>query len=442
MSDFVSWVSSLPFSATIWEKLPTTLTKLVLDLGEPVRLEQDDDTLHRSYITSDEVKPLQEQVKLKELRLFRVHNSFQPLVWETVFRNTSDSGLRILDVRMAAAPIVRSEQWKKAKDVAGLTVSLEESEDKGYKGMNGKGCLHYTIGTGEYLDDYCIRKARITSGLDEATPLPLWCLKLDGFVIDHLPFGHELSNIVLLTCGENCIDSGLRAPKTCRVPQNKWSKAVNNATSHCLIKWPNWTGIFDDRGDQRNKLGLVIPQEIVLSTPLDEFSPPSPTLPLTKESLQMKGLGEALEDPKKPSYFNSAALLGEPAIAATTMSVVSNKSDRGSDVPTPTEASSTVALSPRISAVAGTDLLVTTSFGDSDLVTVGSHEDTISPMSTFSSFEQVNHQASDTASNVVTAGSDTTATEEKNTPKNSTFVHKVRRSLGWLTGSSSSSSSS
>jgi hypothetical protein len=40
--------------------------------------------------------------------------------------------------------------------------------------MDGKGILHYNFGTGEYLDGLCMRKARIASGLEEATPLPLW----------------------------------------------------------------------------------------------------------------------------------------------------------------------------------------------------------------------------------------------------------------------------
>jgi hypothetical protein len=40
--------------------------------------------------------------------------------------------------------------------------------------MDGKGILHYTFGTGEYLDGLCMRKARIASGLEEAKPLPLW----------------------------------------------------------------------------------------------------------------------------------------------------------------------------------------------------------------------------------------------------------------------------
>jgi len=42
------------------------------------------------------------------------------------------------------------------------------------RGLDGKGILDYNYGTGEYIDDYCIRKARIASGIDDTKPLPLW----------------------------------------------------------------------------------------------------------------------------------------------------------------------------------------------------------------------------------------------------------------------------
>jgi hypothetical protein len=42
-----------------------------------------------------------------------------------------------------------------------------------YRGVDGKGVLHYFFGTGEYLDDFSMRKGRIAAGL-KAKPLPLW----------------------------------------------------------------------------------------------------------------------------------------------------------------------------------------------------------------------------------------------------------------------------
>jgi hypothetical protein len=128
-----SWISSLPFMSCIWETLSTSLTKLVLDLGQPVRLQQDRDIEYKSYITPIEMKPLQQQAELQELRLLNMHDSYQSIVWETVFHNTSDSGMRVLDLQMAAAPLVRSEHWRKASDVFGLTVSTENTKEKEYK---------------------------------------------------------------------------------------------------------------------------------------------------------------------------------------------------------------------------------------------------------------------------------------------------------------------
>jgi hypothetical protein len=348
------------------------------------------------------MKPLQELVKLKELRLLRMYESIQQLVWETVYRNTSIGGMRVLDLQMAEEPIIRSGKWKKANDVAGLTVPTETSADKIYKGIWGSGVLHYSIGTGEYLDDFCIRKARIASGLEVATPLPLWCLKVDGFVIDHLPFMYDLSRIVLLTCGEKCIDSGLRAPRTDRAPRNKWSKAVNNATSHCMIQWPNWTGIFDDRGDQRNKLGIVVTQEMAFSTSIDSVLY-SPVVPLTQESLNLKALDNGL--------------------------TMSNKSECGSDISTPTTLSLTTSMP--------TDSAVNSSVASAinGIVIVDGTGESLSPISTAtSSFEHVSLPASPIDSKPKsTAGGSSAPTAVDITPTKATFAQKVRLPLRWFT---------
>ncbi|PZD46777.1 hypothetical protein A1F97_00553 [Pyrenophora tritici-repentis] len=334
----LTWISGLPFMPVVWEKLPTSLTKLVLDLGQPMKVHHDVQhekvIEYNSYITANEMKPLACQTQLKELRLLRIQDSMQSVVWETIFRNKSEDNMRVADLQMAAAPLVRTKHWHKAEDVVGLTVPKGDFKEKEYKGIEGKGQLHYSFGTGEYLDDFCMRKARLAAALDESIPLPLWSLKLDGFVVDYLPFEHELSRIVLLTCGPNCIDSGLRAPKTPRSPLNKWSKIVNNAVSHCLIQWPNWTGVFDDRGDQRDAEGDIVPQEVGLSTPaLDMlFSP----VRLTKESLQIKELRDAL-DAFKAQEEESPMSLGTSLGVGPSTSVASTRGSdlHGSDLLTP-----------------------------------------------------------------------------------------------------------
>lgn len=115
------------------------------------------------------------------------------------------------------------------------------------RGMDGKGILHYTHGTGEYLDDFCIRKARLASGILSDKAIPLLRLKLNGFVVDQLPFKEELSRVPFLCFGPKCVDAGLRAPKVLvhsRVPNN-WD---SSHWTRSMIIFPKWFGIFDAEG--------------------------------------------------------------------------------------------------------------------------------------------------------------------------------------------------
>ena len=127
----------MPFMPVVWEKLTTSLTKLVLDLGQPIKVHYDVKHDHvieyNSYIAANEMKPLVQQTQLKELRLFRMQDSMQSSIWETIFRNTSENGMHVADLQMAAAPIVRSMHWHKADDVVGLTVPKADSKEKEYK---------------------------------------------------------------------------------------------------------------------------------------------------------------------------------------------------------------------------------------------------------------------------------------------------------------------
>ncbi|UPX13900.1 uncharacterized protein EKO05_0004396 [Ascochyta rabiei] len=322
--------------ASVFNELPTNLTKLVLDLGNPVRVFDDSKVLTKLHIRADDLKPLLKQTRLLELRLLRLRDSVQFVAWKTVFLSQIPGGMRILELQMDVAPIIRSEHWRKATDVRGLTVAKPGLLEKPNKGDGGRGSLHWKFGYGEYLDGDCIRKARIQSGIEEAVPLPLECLKLDGFVIDHLPFEHELADIILLTCGEKCIDAGMRAPKTQAEPHNAWSKRVNNVACRCLIQWPNWTGIFDTEGDQRDMHGDVVTQDAGLSTPYAKYPPSASQLPLTEKTLNMKDMGDTLNNVAKADYFNMPPTLRPLSGPDTPLGAVSNLSERGSEVPTPT----------------------------------------------------------------------------------------------------------
>jgi hypothetical protein len=152
-------------------------------------------------------------------------------------------------------------------------------------------------------------------------------LVLDGFVIDYLPFEHQLSLLEQLTCGNNCIDAGLRAPKLRRKSSNHESKIEDNVDARLVIRWPRWEAIFNDRGDQ------LILQDVGLSTPTIEL-PPAPRMPLTKESLHMKELDDALGGVAiESNYFSFPATSSSALIPQTPLTAISIASTRGSEVP-------------------------------------------------------------------------------------------------------------
>lgn len=173
-------------------------------------------------------------------------------------------------------------------------------------------------------------------------------------MVDHLPFEHELTDINFLGCGEKCIDAGMRAPKTQAEPFLAWSKRVNNTACRFGLQWPNWTGIFDSEGEQRDMYGQIISQEAGLSTPFAEYAPSPPQqLPLTEQALNLKDIGDALNNVSKPDYFNISSLQ-PPTVPATPLGAVSNLSERGSEVPTPTALSVTTSEIPAVNGVDGT----------------------------------------------------------------------------------------
>lgn len=129
----------------------------------------------------------------------------------------------------------------------------------------------------------------------------------------------------------------MRAPKTQAEPYNVWSKQVNNAACRCLIQWPNWTGIFDTEGDQRDARGGVVSQDAGLSTPYAGYAPSPPQqLPLTEKTLHMKEIGDALNHVSRADYFNMRPTLPSLLVPDTPLGAVSNISERGSEVPTST----------------------------------------------------------------------------------------------------------
>ncbi|USP82488.1 hypothetical protein yc1106_09762 [Curvularia clavata] len=444
----LTWISAIPFMGKIWDTLPTNMTKLVLDLSQPIRIERDGDIEYKSYIAPKDMKPLVQQTQLEELRMFGMHDSMQAVVWETAYRNVSEGGMRVVDLQMAAEPIVRMDHWRKAMDVVGLTVPKQDSNESEYKGIEGKGVLHHSFGTGEYLDAFCMRKARISAGLEESRPLPLWSLKLNGFVVDYLPFEHELSRIVLLTCGDDCIDSGLRAPRTLLTPHNRWSQIVNYAPSHCLIQWPNWTGVFDDNGDQRDNHGDIVPQESGVSTPVDE--PVSPDrMPLTKESLELKELKTALEkmEPieRAMSMASNVSVCGsdvtEAAADATSADFAEMASGDGSDHTEPADDAAPSEY-PELATVDGSAAYGSPYSMTASLILVNTASTMESRVSNDSSFDNVSPVDIDAGADNATEGSKGSATVGNTSSKSDSFKHKEQAEAFYRTQHNRSRASS
>ncbi|KAF2110016.1 hypothetical protein BDV96DRAFT_218792, partial [Lophiotrema nucula] len=362
----LTWITTdFPFTEHVWDVLPTNLTKFVLDIGQPVKVHPADFG-RQTYISRNAMQPLTRFTKLEELRLFNMRDSFQSIVWETIFRTSTDNKMmRLLDLQMAAEPMVREKHhWVEASCVdgsRGVNNSATYGSDA-YKGQDGRGTLYHHYGYGEYLDYMTIRKARQASGPDKTRAVPLLCLKLDGFVVDHHPFVGdssaaipELSSLNLLVCGSKCIDAGFRAPRSTS-PSKAWDHMVENATTHCVVDWPTWTGIFDADGRQLDSKGkLVDPDQkengqhqptIATASVVKDLTGPFKQLAITtRPNLSERQMSNAREDRNEASRLHervsdrdlrhrTATPDPDLLFPATPLSRVSNASIRGSPIPT------------------------------------------------------------------------------------------------------------
>lgn len=120
-----SWNSDLPFTAEFLDALPTTLTKLIVNLEQPV-LPQEGNTLstYGKTIEPSDMASLLDMTQLEELRFFKIPDiTFQRVVWGTVFRNDLKNGMKVLELEMARPAVVRPGDWRYAHDVVDLDVA-------------------------------------------------------------------------------------------------------------------------------------------------------------------------------------------------------------------------------------------------------------------------------------------------------------------------------
>ena len=130
----------------------------------------------------------------------------------------------------------------------------------------------------------------------------------------------------MLVCGKNCIDAGMRAPKTQAEPYYAWSKKVNNAACRFVLQWPNWTGIFDTEGDQRDTSGNVVAQGSGVSTPfIGAASTPPQQLPFTEGMLNSNDICDDTDDAENPSESDYFCKLPSPtASPPPSLSITTN----------------------------------------------------------------------------------------------------------------------
>lgn len=120
---------------SVFDDFPARMKTLVLDLGNYVRVYDDNLVSEKLHITPTDMEPLVRLSRLRELRLFGLRDSLQFIVWKTIFRNKRKGGMQTLEMRMDAMPMVRNSnhKWHKAVDVRGLTVAQPGLLEKPYK---------------------------------------------------------------------------------------------------------------------------------------------------------------------------------------------------------------------------------------------------------------------------------------------------------------------
>ncbi|KAK0640473.1 hypothetical protein DIS24_g9283 [Lasiodiplodia hormozganensis] len=211
----LEWETDLPFSKEIWAVIPENIQKLSLNLFVPDVEELGEHDPHPDYFTHDDLMYLVNFKNLRSLRLYNMVESFQSIIWETVWKNT---GLTTLELEMRDDPITRDgdnggkrfpvidDNWKyNTKRVAA---------DK-YRGRDGFGFLHHAYGYGEYLDCVAISKGRNAAmrSMGELNTLPLTTLRLGNFVVDDTSFAKYFDGLRKIVFTPKCADAGFVLPE-------------------------------------------------------------------------------------------------------------------------------------------------------------------------------------------------------------------------------------
>ncbi|KAJ5212936.1 hypothetical protein N7449_000105 [Penicillium cf. viridicatum] len=168
-----------------------------------------------------QLRPLCEFRKLRVLRLTGMLKSYQRIIWQAVWLNPQ---LTTLELEMAVELDIKkpgARGWKPITD--GWVMNVKSFGAPVYYGEHGDGEISSKIGYGEYLDKFCIEKARLLAGVT-GFPVPRYLpvkhLTLTGFAVDGDAFGMWFRNLEEVHFKKNCIDCGFwlsRAQRDVRV---------------------------------------------------------------------------------------------------------------------------------------------------------------------------------------------------------------------------------
>ncbi|OJD33656.1 uncharacterized protein BKCO1_2800070 [Diplodia corticola] len=216
----LEWETDLPFFKDIWAVIPENIENLSINVFVPDPQDRHEYAPHPEYFTKDDLTYLKNFKNLKRLRVYNMPESFQSVIWETVWKNAN---LDTLELGMRYNPITRDpdngnnpmpaidHSWK---------YNPEREMAQKYRGYEGSGNLHHTHGYGEYLDGVAISKARNVAmesmglSMDDLKAMPLTTLRLDGFVVDDTSFAKYFDGLQKIVFTHKCVDAGLVLPKS------------------------------------------------------------------------------------------------------------------------------------------------------------------------------------------------------------------------------------
>ncbi|KAJ6185217.1 hypothetical protein N7519_006518 [Penicillium mononematosum] len=196
------------------------------DLDGPSAVSEEDaaeleDEIQITLLTLEQMRPLTQFRNLRVLKLVGMMKSYQPVIWQVVWLNPR---LVTLELEMAVGLDIENpvgpSGWKPITN--GWVMNVKSWAPPVYYGQ-GDGEISTKIGYGEYLDKYCIEKAKVlarSTGFPVPPYLPVKHLTLTGFAVDGDAFAMWFRNLEGVHFKKDCVDCGFwlsRAQRDVRV---------------------------------------------------------------------------------------------------------------------------------------------------------------------------------------------------------------------------------